>query len=120
MFKVIIAGGRSFKDYQLLKLECDKILSQKKLTEEIQIVSGGADGADKLGEQYAKQRGYIVKRFEAEWGIYDKAAGPIRNKQMADYADAAIIFWNNFSKGAANMILQCQIKNIPYRVIKYR
>lgn len=101
----------------MLKLECDKILANKT---DIQIVSGGANGADKLGEQYAAQRHFIVKRFEAEWGVYDKAAGPIRNKQMADYADAAIIFWNGYSKGAANMILNCQLKPIPYRVIKYR
>ena len=40
--------------------------------------------------------------FPADWEKHGKAAGPIRNKQMADYADALLVIHNN-SKGSLNM-----------------
>ena len=57
-FKVVIAGGRDFNDYKLLKEKMDWILSNKS-SSNIVIVSGGAHGADLLGELYAKEKGYI-------------------------------------------------------------
>ena len=118
MFKVIIAGSREFKDYKLLKKKMNKILSDVK--EDIEIVSGTADGADTLGEKYALEKGYELKFFPAPWddvegkpdwqiGVrrngdeYWKGAGYFRNEQMAKYADAAILFWKNNSAGTANM-----------------
>jgi hypothetical protein len=56
--KIIIAGGRTFNDYELLCENCDKAFS---LQSEIEIVSGMANGADKLGEKYAKEKGYPIK-----------------------------------------------------------
>ena len=61
MFKVIIAGGRDFNDYNLLKFKCDFYLS--KINEEIEIVCGGAKGADSLGERYAKEKGLSIRNF---------------------------------------------------------
>lgn len=52
MFRVIIAGGRDFDDYQLLKATMDKLLCN--ITDEITVVCGQAKGADTLGEQYSK------------------------------------------------------------------
>jgi predicted Rossmann fold nucleotide-binding protein DprA/Smf involved in DNA uptake len=56
MFKFIIAGSRDFTDYSFLEKKCDFLLQN--VTDEIEIISGGADGADRLGEAYAKARGY--------------------------------------------------------------
>jgi len=107
MHKIIIAGGRNFENYQLLKLQCDAILSRLRSEgSEIQIVSGGANGADKLGERYAQERKFIVKIFEANWDIDGKAAGPIRNKLMAEYGTHLIAFWDGKSMGTDNMIRQ--------------
>lgn len=58
MFRVIVAGGRDFGDYQLLRKTLDNLLCN--ITEEIVVVCGQAKGADTLGEQYAKERGYAV------------------------------------------------------------
>lgn len=55
MFRVIIAGGRDFDDYQLLKATMDKLLCN--ITDEITVVCGQAKGADTLGEQYAMEKG---------------------------------------------------------------
>jgi len=114
--KVIIAGSRDFDDYSLLRDYCDHILSQKGATE---VVSGTARGADQLGERYAKERGYFIQRFPADWNAYGKAAGYIRNRKMAEYADALIAFWDGKSRGTLNMIslakecgLQIRIKHI--------
>ena len=100
-FKVIIAGGRTFNNYDLLCQNCDKALS---LQTEIEIVSGTANGADKLGEKYAKENGYSIKQFPADWNKYGKSAGYKRNEEMAKYADALIAFWDGKSKGTKHMI----------------
>jgi hypothetical protein len=99
--KVIIAGSRDFNDYNLLKNNCDVLLSLTK--ENIEIVSGGARGADSLGERYAQENNLELKIFPADWSI-GKGAGFIRNKQMADYSDALIAFWDGKSKGTKMMI----------------
>jgi len=114
--KVIIAGGRDFKDYDLLCRKADYYLSRQS---EIEIVSGTAKGADKLGERYAEERQYPIKRFPADWGTYGKKAGYIRNTEMAEYAEALIAFWNGTSKGTEHMINIATEKNLLIRVIKY-
>ena len=60
----------------------------------MEIASGAAKGADKLGEQYAKERGFKLTKFPANCNKYGKTAGPKRNQQMAQYADALIAIWD--------------------------
>ena len=66
-FRVIIAGGRDFNDYALLKAKCDTILAEKAATRRIVIVSGAARGADSLGERYAREHGYALDSHPADW-----------------------------------------------------
>lgn len=113
--KVIIAGGREFNDYSLLSSVCDHMLQNQ---EEVEIVSGTARGADKLGERYANERGYKLTRFPAEWSL-GKQAGYIRNKQMAEYADALICFWDGRSKGTGHMIDLAKSKGLKVKVQIY-
>lgn len=114
--KVIIAGGRNFEDYDLLCRKADKILSQQ---HEVEVVSGTAKGADKLGERYAEERGFPIKRFPADWGTHGKAAGYIRNEDMALYSDALIAFWDEQSKGTKHMIDIAELHGLKTRIIKY-
>lgn len=102
--KVIIAGSRSFADYEKLKSVCDSILPNLYSEPRISILSGTSSGSDSLGERYAKERGYTLNRYPADWKRYGKAAGPIRNRQMVKEADAAIIFWDGQSRGTKNLI----------------
>lgn len=99
--KVIIAGSRNFSDYSALKKKIDEFQQKHQITE---IVSGGAEGADRLGEIYAEENGIPVEIFPADWSKNGKAAGPIRNRQMANYADALLAVWDGSSKGTKNMI----------------
>ena len=115
--KIIIAGSRDFFNYQLLKLKCDKIL--KKVDSSIEIVSGEARGADKLGEEYAVNKKYRIKRFPADWEKYGKSAGFRRNEQMAEYADCLIAFWDSKSRGTKHMIDTAKSMGLSVRIIRY-
>ena len=97
--KTVIAGSRSINNINYLYKAIQE--SGFEITE---VVSGGAKGVDKLGEQYAKAHNIKVTGFPAEWNKYGKAAGVIRNQKMAEYADALIAVWDGSSKGTLNMI----------------
>ena len=115
-FKVIIAGSRGFNNYEQLKHVCNYMLRNK---ENIQIVSGGARGADKLGERYANYYGYSIKQFIPDWDKFGKSAGYIRNSEMADYADALIAFWDGQSKGTEHMINLAKQGNLKVKISYY-
>lgn len=114
--KVIIAGSRDFDDYELLRSYCDHVLQNQK---DIEIVSGTAKGADHLGERYAIEKGYKTTRFPADWSRHGKAAGYIRNEEMAKYGEALIAFWNGNSKGTEHMINLANKYNLKIRVCNY-
>lgn len=113
--KIIVAGSREFKDYEMLKNKLDKLLINQK---DIQIVSGGCRGADELGEMYAKEKGYSLKVFKADWNKYGKKAGPLRNRQMAKYADGLVAFYKEGSRGTKNMIEEAGKEGLKIRIIK--
>ena len=114
--KVIIAGGRDFDNPQMIEDTMSKL--DVLVTE---IVCGEARGADTLGADWANRHGIPVAYFPAHWDEYGKAAGNIRNKQMAEYADYLVAFWDMQSHGTKNMIeiMQQMGKHgtvVPYKV----
>ena len=84
--RVIIAGGRDCNNYTLL---LDTIVDFDQ--EIVIVVSGQAAGADQLGERYARENGIPIDSYPAQWELHGKAAGSIRNKLMAENADALSI-----------------------------
>lgn len=96
--KLIIAGGR---DYHLTDDDRQKLDGIPNVSE---VVSGGATGADAGGEQWASLRGIPVKMFRADWTRYGKYAGPRRNTEMAQYADAVALLPGG--RGTADMAQQ--------------
>lgn len=111
--KVIIAGSRHFNDYTFF---CEKIFDSGFIMDK--IVSGGARGTDALAKRYAKDAGKKIKTFKADWEQYGKAAGPIRNQQMAEYGDCLIAFWNGKSRGTKNMIIAASKKDLPVYIVE--
>lgn len=83
--KTIIAGGR---DYSLTKQDFE-YLDSLNITE---VISGGARGADNGGEYYSILRNLDLTIFKANWNRYPRAAGILRNKRMAKYAEAVVLF----------------------------
>lgn len=118
-FRVIIAGSRTFNDYSELKEYCNSVLSNKLRSHEVLIISGGANGADKLGEKYAEELGLKTEVYLADWDSYGKSAGYRRNALMADNADALIAFWNGKSKGTNHMINIANEKGLNVKVYIY-
>ena len=117
MFNVIIAGGRDFSDYNLLAKTMDHLLSNIK--DDITVICGKARGADTLGEKYAKERGFPVQYFPADWQRYGKSAGYRRNTEMAENADALVAFWDGKSRGTKHMIETAKAHGLKVRVKRY-
>ena len=118
-FRLVIAGSRGFEDYSALSGAVDDFLKQLAPKRPVTIVSGTARGADRLGEQYARQKGYALEEYPANWHYFGKAAAVKRNAQMAEIADAAIVFWDGQSAGAKNMIECAEVRGIPCQVIRF-
>ena len=116
-FRVIIAGGRDFNDFRLLCKVCMHMLQNKT---NVEIVSGTANGADKLGEKFADYMGYKIKQFSPNWDEFGNAAGHIRNREMAEYGDALIAFYDGKSKGTKNMIEEAEKRNLKLKIQKYK
>ena len=114
--RVVIAGCRDFTDYKQAKEYIDFCISNIRQEYRIIIVSGGAKGADTLGEQYAKKNGFEIERYLADWDTYGKSAGPRRNKIMAEVSDYVICFWDGKSRGTKSMIEYARQFNKPLKI----
>ena len=105
--KVIIAGGRDI----IYKEIVEKAIKESGfvITE---LISGACPtGVDVLGEKWAKENGIKIIRYPANWDKYGRAAGPIRNEQMSEIAEALIAIWDGKSPGTKNMISNATKKN---------
>lgn len=99
MNRVIIAGGRDIIDYNLV---CKAIKESQFVIDE--VVCGKARGVDSLGEKWAKENNISIRDFPAEWDIYGKSAGYVRNEQMGKYGTHLILVWDGKSRGSASML----------------
>lgn len=122
--KLIIAGGRDFEDLTLALSEfynfsSEMNVSLSKSNPFKEIVSGGARGADRIGEKIAEINKIPVKQFIPDWDGLGKRAGFVRNADMGNYADAALIFWDGKSRGTANMIEVAKRKGLILKVVEY-
>ena len=121
-YKLIVAGGREFSDYELLAEKLDNIryvVWDQDIADDVEIVCGKARGADTLGETWAKKSHVGVKYFPADWDRYGKSAGYRRNGEMAEYGDALLAFWDGESKGTAHMINLATEKDLTVMVVRY-
>jgi len=118
MYKVIVAGSRDFNDYGLLERELINFLRGRKPSE-VEIVSGGARGADRLGERFAKEKKCRLALFKADWDKYGKSAGYRRNVEMAEYSNACVVFWDSVSKGSKHMIDIAEKKGLDLEIVRY-
>jgi len=118
-FKLIVAGGRDFDDYFLLKGWVNRLANETYAERAVSIVSGMARGADALGTQFAKEHGVRLYEFPADWDQYGKRAGFMRNEQMGRFSDGLLAFWDIRSKGTAHMIEFMRKLNKPVHIVTY-
>ena len=87
--KIAIIGSRGIvvKDPEKYVPECDE------------IVSGGARGVDSCAAEYAEKKGLKLTEFLPDYERYGRAAPIVRNREIVDYADKIIAFWDGRSRG---------------------
>ena len=118
-YRVIIAGSRSFSDYALLREQCLSILQEKMRTHRVIVVSGHARGADSLGERFAREFNLPFELHPAKWRLLGKAAGMVRNAEMAKCSDALIAFWDGESRGTKHMIKFARRNGLDVSILDY-
>lgn len=109
--RTIICGGRDYAftnaDYEFL----NRLHEEHRFT---QVISGSVRGADMHGEIWARLNAVPLHIERADWNAHGKSAGPIRNSQMANMADACVAFPGG--RGTADMIAKAEAKGL--RVIR--
>jgi len=117
--KLAIIGGRDFDDYDLLRDTICAHFYPFSIGESFGIISGGAKGADKLGEMFADLYSKPKKIFPAEWNKYGKSAGFIRNQHIVDACDMVLAFWDGKSKGTQDTINKAKLAKKPTFIVYY-
>lgn len=118
-FKLIVAGGRDFNDYVLLSASLIALATVNYSDKAVSIVSGMARGADALAIRFAKEHNVQLHEFHADWEGQGKAAGFVRNTDMANFADGLLAFWDGKSSGTAHMIRTMENRRKPVHVFNY-
>lgn len=116
--RLAIVGSRTFNNYSLAAAIIDKIAKEYGYTY-TEIVSGGAKGADAIGELYADSNGLKKKIFPADWKTYGKRAGFIRNVDIIENCDVCICFWDGESHGTRHDIELCVQKHKPCHIYNF-
>ena len=124
-FALLVAGARTYNDYEELCGILDHLLQNVKLKYDIEIVNGGARGADSLASKYAEEHNYKNTVINADWNRYGKSAGYKRNVQMHEYISqyanrACICFWDGQSNGTAHNFQLSKSYNTRLNVFDYK
>lgn len=107
--KCVIAGSRTIRDISIVRRALKEAPFFASVSE---IVSGGALGVDALAEIVAAELDLPCTIFLPDWKTFGAAAGPIRNRQMAKYAEALVLIWDKKSLGSASMLREATRQNL--------
>ncbi|WP_079045252.1 MULTISPECIES: DUF2493 domain-containing protein [unclassified Streptomyces] len=121
MFTVIVTGSRNWKDWEAVWKELHSLYEEHR---ELLVIHGGCPtGADHYAEEWVRNWYYPLKVgqrvFSADWTLHGRAAGPIRNREMAQAgADLCLAFPLGKSYGTWNCVNECKKAGIPVKVIE--
>lgn len=114
--KLAIVGSRTLTDAQLVADEADRINAETPVTE---LISGGAAGADRLGEAWARTHDIPVRKLLPDWDRHGRAAGIIRNSDIVARADRVIAFWDGASRGTRDTIAKARKADKLLKVVSF-
>ena len=123
--RIIVCGGRHYEDYEQLERSVDQVISEMNLDlTEVEIVSGHCAGADQLGERYAKEHGAKCSIFPAQWHLYGRSAGPIRNSKMVEYAaesefPVVVAFLSLRTRGTRDTVKKAEKRGFRVITVEY-
>lgn len=118
-FKLIVAGGRDFNDYDRMSADLFDLAENELGAEQVSIVSGMARGADRLAVEFADRENVQLHEFPAQWDTYGKAAGYRRNVDMANASQGLLAYWDGRSRGTKHMIDIARSKGLRVWVKEY-
>jgi hypothetical protein len=110
--RVLVCGGRDYGNTAEERKALYAVLNSLDVT---LLIEGGARGADALGKAWADYRGIKSHQFPANWELYGKAAGAVRNKQMLDVGKPDLVVACKGGRGTANMVSQASSAGVPVR-----
>ena len=111
-----IIGSRSFSDYQLCHDSILDVISPRDIEA---IVSGGAQGADSIGVDFAKEYNIPTQIFYPDWQKHGKGAGFIRNTRIVNHSNFIVAFWDGQSRGTQDTMQKARKKEVPVWVVCY-
>lgn len=114
--RIVVCGTRAYDDETHVFKALDQ-LTRKWNKEDIAIVTGGAEGPDKIAEQWSFKRMVTRVIFHADWQKYGKQAGMIRNSEMAKYGTHCVAFWDGESVGTRDMIRKAKKQGLKVKII---
>ena len=112
--KIAIIGSRKLNDPE----EVYHIITENIPRNCSEVVSGGADGIDKLAQRYAEENHLYFRVFLPEYDKYGSAAPIMRNDQIVEYADMVYAFWDMESHGTRYSIKKCIETQKPVKIVK--
>lgn len=119
-YRLIVAGGRDFKDYDMLARTLDesaaKLASKGKT---LIVVCDMAKGADMLGKEWADNNHIPVDKHPADWDKHGNTANDRNHEAIMQIADGAIVFWDGISRKERHMIETAEKKGLPVKIVKY-
>ena len=107
--KIAVIGSRSITS----------ICLDNRIPENAEIISGGAVGVDSCAAEYARAKGLKFTVFYPQYSLYKRAAPIVRNKQIVDYADKILVFWDGKSRGTLSVIEYAKKTHKECEIIVY-
>jgi len=112
--KILVCGSHTFDDYASVEHYLWVIAKLGGTSSGVEIISGGANGADKLAEKFVDNMGCIGHMVPADWEKHGKSAGIIRNNEMLDMGpDIVVAFWDGKSRGTQHTLTEAMKRKIP-------
>lgn len=121
IMRILFCGSRNFDNFDAIRDAIQRVIARYDDVDEFVCIHGGARGADKIAGYCAKQVGWTVEVYEAEWDKYGKSAGYKRNRRMLDEGkpDLVLAFRSaGESKGTDMMVDIAQQAKVPTYVYR--
>lgn len=116
--RMVVAGSRTIGHYPIVADIIEDAIDQFGISPST-IISGHARGVDSLAEKWAKQNGVKVELHPADWDRYGKAAGHIRNKEMAKCADCLVAVKDAAAKNIGTGIMIMEARRVGIAGLVY-
>lgn len=107
--KVLVTGGRDFKDSPTVFAALDAIHARTPVRV---VIHGGAAGADASAQAWAEDLGIAVYALPADWARFGRSAGPIRNGKLLDLRPSLVVAFPG-GRGTADCVRQARARKIP-------